>query len=209
MDKTPKPSGNMKLSEMAEKEDRRTKRTRETLVHALLGLIETKPYDFITVGDIISEANVGRSTFYAHYQNKDKLLLGGFDLLLDRVVEEIHLDEDLGLVFDASLFFRHAHGHHDIYQRLVWGSGFKLLIKDGHTALSHKIEERITVLARPGFQPSISLSVVATALSGGLLILLKWWLDRKMPYSPERMNEIFQQLTMPGMRDVLKALSKP
>ena len=57
---------------MAEdKQDRRTLRTQEMLIHALLDLIEKKHYDQITVQDIVEQANVGRSTFYAHYQNKD------------------------------------------------------------------------------------------------------------------------------------------
>jgi hypothetical protein len=40
-------------------------------------------------------------------------------------------------------------------------------------------------------------------MAGTLLMLLKWWLDNKMPYSPENMDEIFQQLVMPSSRNIL------
>jgi AcrR family transcriptional regulator len=49
-----------------DKLDRRTLRTREMLIYALLGVIEDKHYDQITVQDIVKQANLGRSTFYEH-----------------------------------------------------------------------------------------------------------------------------------------------
>jgi len=41
-------------------------------------------------------------------------------------------------------------------------------------------------------------------LAGALLNLIRWWLDHDMPYSAERMDEIFQQLAMPGARAILE-----
>jgi AcrR family transcriptional regulator len=192
-----------------DKEDRRTKRTRHTLVGALLGLIEAKPYDFITVQDIITAANVGRSTFYAHYRNKDDLLLGGFEHLLDVLVQQIVIGRGDELSFDTTILFCHAQGHHEIYRRLIWGSGFKLLIKDSHAVLSRKVEERLSSLLSPDRVTTIPLSLLAYALSGSLLMLVMWWLDRRMPCTPERMEEIFQQLTMPGIRAALQGNCRP
>jgi AcrR family transcriptional regulator len=204
MDKRPKVSGNVGLPATVEKEDRRRERTRHTLISVLLELIETKPYDLITVQDIIAAANVGRSTFYSHYRNKDDLLLGGFDHLLDVLVEQIVLGEDGEIFFRTSMLFDHARGHHVIYEKLIWGSGFKLLMKDGHAALSRKVEERLSALLPPEQARAIPLPLLAYTMSGGLLVLVKWWLERKMPYTPERMNDIFQQLTMDAVRAVFR-----
>jgi hypothetical protein len=52
-------------------------------------------------------------------------------------------------------------------------------------------------------EPSIPLAILSYSMAGTLLILLKWWLDNKMPYSPEHMDEIFQQLVMPSARNIL------
>lgn len=46
--------------------------------------------------------------------------------------------------------------------------------------------------------------MVAGALAGGLLVLLKWWLDNKMPHTPKEMNAYFQALVMAGVREALK-----
>jgi AcrR family transcriptional regulator len=65
----------------AKKEDRRVQRTRTMLFDALLDLIIEKGYEAITVQDIIDRANVGRSTFYSHFSDKEQLLLGNIDQL--------------------------------------------------------------------------------------------------------------------------------
>ncbi len=65
------------------KPDRRIQRTRQLLHEALITLILEKGYDAITVQDILERANLGRSTFYAHYQDKEALLLSGFQELFD------------------------------------------------------------------------------------------------------------------------------
>jgi AcrR family transcriptional regulator len=61
--------------------DRRIVRTRATLQHALNSLILKKGYEAITIKDICDAANVGRSTFYAHYTGKDDLKRSGFEPL--------------------------------------------------------------------------------------------------------------------------------
>jgi len=51
--------------------DRRVQKTRTLLHEALVSLIREKPYDEMVVKEILDRANVGRSTFYTHYRNKD------------------------------------------------------------------------------------------------------------------------------------------
>ncbi|MEO6091426.1 MAG: TetR family transcriptional regulator, partial [Novosphingobium sp.] len=57
--------------------DRRALRTRQALHQALIQLITERDYDTISVSDIADAANVGRSTFYAHFTDKDDLLRSG------------------------------------------------------------------------------------------------------------------------------------
>jgi AcrR family transcriptional regulator len=187
-----------------QRQDRRSQRTQQTLLDALIALLAVKHYDEISINDIIDRANVGRSTFYAHYQCKDDLLKSGFERVLDMLIHHISFGEayqDLRL--DTTQLFRHAQGHYELYRTLVWGSGFDLLTKDGHAALSAKFQESFTQILSGKPEPSIPLAVLSYSMAGTLLILLKWWLDNKMPYSPEYMDEIFQQLVMSSTRKIL------
>lgn len=186
-----------------QEQDRRALRTQQSLINALLELLSTRHYDKITVQDIVEQANVGRATFYSHYQNKDDLLKSGFERILDTLVQQIVSFEKDQCLFDTSMLFHHAQGHYDLYRTLIWGSGFELLTKEGHAALSKKIEDRFALLLKDRQPPSIPLPILSNSVAGSLLIMLKWWLDNKMPYSPERMDEIFQQLVMSGVRTVL------
>ena len=70
--------------------DRRVQKTRKLLLDALVSLILEKGYDEVSIQDIIDRANVGRSTFYAHYENKEQLLLFGHEHL--RYVERVGVE---------------------------------------------------------------------------------------------------------------------
>ena len=61
--------------------DRRSVRTRNALSDALIELLAERGWDNIAVQDVCERANIGRSTFYSHYSNKDALLQGGLNAL--------------------------------------------------------------------------------------------------------------------------------
>ena len=116
-------------------------------MEALLALLTVKNYDEISIKDIVERANVGRSTFYAHYQDKDDLLRNGFERALDMLIQHVSFGEaDQDLQLDTTPLFRHAKGHYELYRTLVWGSGFDVLTRDGHAALSAKFHEGFTLL---------------------------------------------------------------
>src|SRR5258707_4872985 len=59
--------------------DRRVQRTKQTLYHTLIALLAEKAFDKITVQEILERANVGRTTFYAHFQSKEDLFLSSHE----------------------------------------------------------------------------------------------------------------------------------
>jgi AcrR family transcriptional regulator len=183
--------------------DRRTQRTRQTLSHALIALIQEKRYEAITVQDICDRANVGRSTFYAHYQDKDDLLASNFQQMMQSLGSQVEWRNGQ-FVFPVAPLFQHVQEHHHLYRALVWGGGFDVLLRAGRQEWRMQIEQHLSALLPPGRLPVIPVEVATAYFAGVLQSMLLWWLDRKMPYSPERMDEMFQQLVMPGVNAALQ-----
>ena len=95
--------------------------------------------------------------------------------------------------------FRHAKQMHQQFQVLLKGHGGEVLLKTAQTLLSKNIEQNLGLTLSEKRSSSVPLEVVSQYLAGAFLNLLKWWLEAEMPYSPERMDEMFQQLAMPGV----------
>jgi hypothetical protein len=72
------------------------------------------------------------------------------------------------------------------------------------TALSKAIEQALSIASTEKHPPSIPLAVISQYLAGSFLSLLKWWLKAEMPYAPEQMERIFQQLALPGVQTITK-----
>ena len=182
---------------MKNKNDRRSQRTRQLLSEALVGLILEKGYSAITVSDIIDRANIGRSTFYVHYRDKDDLLAGELDRVVDTLSLHIsHDSSERDSLFPSLGLFRHVGEQHELYKALIWGPGADLLFKHEQKSLSEKIEHGLRESKK---ELNIPHPILANYVAGSFLTLLKWWLDNKMIYSPEQMDEIFKKLTQPGI----------
>src|SRR5947199_9210097 len=101
----------------ARAEDRRIQRTQQLLRGALLSLIQEKGFEGLSVQDIIDRANVGRATFYAHFDNKEDLLASGIEGLKASLKERQRQALSQSTTTDDGLFgfiyelFVHANEH--------------------------------------------------------------------------------------------------
>src|SRR6187397_3071135 len=173
---------------MNEKTDRRSQRTRHLLGAALVELIREKDYGTITVSDIIERANVGRSTFYAHYRDKDALFVGELDRVIEILSQRIPGQEEIPF-FPSLGLFRHVGEEFELYKSLLWTPGIDLLIKHLQKSISQRVEQG---LQNSGRKFEIPHPVLASFIAGSFLTLLKWWLENKMIYSAEQMDETFR-----------------
>ena len=188
------------------KADRRSQRTRQLLSAALIALMQEKGYDAITVQDLIDRANVGRATFYAHYFDKEDLLVSDFTRVLDGFSAHFAppTAEDGRPPLPVAIFFRHVQEHHALYKALVRGGGIERLYKAGHERLRQNIEQYLWTLLPAGQPPAAPVPLVADYIAGAILSLLQWWLDHDMPLAPEQMDALFHQLVLPGVQRTLQ-----
>jgi AcrR family transcriptional regulator len=192
------------------REDRRVRRTRRLLREALLALVAEKGYDRVTVQDVLDRADLGRATFYAHFRDKDDLLLAGFGELrqplrsaMARSERGEHEPPGEGLETTRALF-EHVAAHRALYRGLAGSRAGALVLKRARgelVALTRGHFER--VVAQRGARPTIPLEVLAEHTVGALLGVLTWWLDADSTYSAQEMAATFERLATPAVHEGL------
>lgn len=184
--------------------DRRVQKTLLALHRSLITLILRKGYDAVTIKDIIEEANVGRSTFYAHYEGKEALLEGGLaDLRKLLTARQKVLLADPVTVrarpFSFSLaLFEHAHDYHDVYRAMVGRRGGAVVIGRLRELLSELVRRELMLSPVQGVIADIPSSAVVQHVVGALLSVLTWWVDEKTRLEPAQVDAIFRRLTLPA-----------
>jgi len=171
-----------------------------------MDLIRKKHYDSITVQNVIDRADVGRSTFYAHYRDKEDLFLSSWEKLLEQFARQIKW-ENVGRerVIPVRELFLHVQESYDLYKGVARSQKLDLLYENGLIYLSRSIEKQLTSFWADKPQPSVPLAVMSNHLASEVFSMLRWWLEHDRCYTPERMDEMFHELVMPGFRSVLGA----
>jgi AcrR family transcriptional regulator len=188
-------------------QDRRVRRTRRLLHEALVSLILDKGYQRITVQDILDRADVGRATFYAHYRDKDALLLTSFDGMLDELRRELDAMEPgappANTARPAGVVFDHAYRHQLIYQALCGKQGGAIIQRYLHQRISDLLREHLRPhLAAAGSE--IPADIIAEYYTSGTLGLLAWWVDHDFQHGPAWLARSYQQLAVPGILAALR-----
>lgn len=181
--------------------DRRIQQTRKVLHESLIQLILEKGYDKVTVQEVLIRANVGRSTFYSHYKDLEDLFLSGFENLWSLFESHLESRSHEKNVWDVSLIiFQHAKNYVDVYKALVGKQGGKLM--STHLYKYFSVLIRGTLKTQWSGKKTVPFEIVVHHLVSSLIASLTWWVDHDLPYSPERMNEIFQRLTQPAIEGI-------
>src|ERR1700754_2801037 len=113
------------LNMRSPKEDRRMLRTKKCLADALKQLILEKDYDSITVQDIIDRANIGRSTFYTHYESKEQLLVGNINFQEQLICLPEEDGSPMGI--NIQYLFEHTREHLSLFKAMRYSKGIEIL----------------------------------------------------------------------------------
>lgn len=188
---------------MKKAEDRRVLRTRSMLIDALTDLMIEKGFEAVTIQDIIDRANVGRSTFYLHFTDKEQLLSESINQLREFLKQQssnrpaVALSDRYQFGFSLAML-QHAQSHKHLYRAIAGKKGGATVMYHMHQMLTELIGDEILA-----FLPSSGLSIpketVIDFVVNTFTTLLTWWMDQNMPCSAVELDRIFHKLTLSGL----------
>ncbi len=170
-------------------QDRRVLKTKAALRDAMLTLMPTTGWDDMTIQEICDEANVGRSTFYVHYQSKDDLLSESMNDLRDMLSGQAPAADSHGFQFLPGLLAHMAE------QREV----FKAAIgrRSGH-GVAMRFKEMVLQLVEMELKarryPAAKRLWMARFITGGIVDTMAWWVDEPKAPSLKVMERELNQL---------------
>lgn len=175
--------------------DRRIQRTRKLLLDSLIELVLEKGYESIAVQDIIDRANVGRSTFYAHFENKEQLLFSGHGWLSNSLVgNHTKPGDTLTLGLNLELLFQHAADNHRLAKAMLGKKGGELIINHLQELVYTVINQ--TLQANQTGHDTLTKRFMSQAMASLLVGLLRGWLEADLPLLPDQVSAVARQMLM-------------
>lgn len=184
--------------------DRRQRKTRQAIFSAFVHLLETKRYEKITVQEILDEANIGRSTFYAHFETKDELL-------------KVVCKELFGHIIDSAMDKTHTHGLYSnkdapqsvfchLLQHLQENDNniLGLLSCESSDMFLRYFKDSLNELIKTQFvnhhrkeHPDLPQDFLINHISGSFVEMVLWWLKDKKKHTPEELDRYFRSVIEP------------
>lgn len=177
--------------------DRRQKKTRDAIFTAFRKLLEKKPYENITVQEIIDEADIGRSTFYAHFETKDELLKSMctdifhhvFNQALPKEAEEDYSSGIRNLELKLGHVLYHLDEHRSELKGILSGDSARLFMSYFRNYLT-----QLFVRYTDDFSVDVPKDYLLNHLVGSFAETVKWWIAEKKEYSPEELAAFYIKL---------------
>lgn len=188
--------------------DRRVQRTLRALRDSLLWLLSNRTWDEIDVQDICARADIGRSTFYTHFQNKEELLVGGLSDLRDALRAHAQRAANQRGTLDRLWYVRglidHAHEQRTVFRAIIGN-------RSGHV-VQQRFTEMTRQLVSEDFSPhgAASWQQEATThhVTGALVAMLQWSVDSPHRVSPAELEAYFRRLVRPVMDEMGEAADR-
>ena len=184
--------------------DRRVQKTQRLLHEALGTLIQEKSYDDIAVTEILDRANVGRSTFYTHFRDKDELLVSGIHDILRAVHPTERPSSRKGpaspLWFSLPMF-EHLDRHRRAGEARMGRRGRAILHEHLRRALVDLIADDVKkdLPARKKPAGQIPSDLLVHYVVSTFILVLNWWVESASPLPAQDVNEIFRRLVLPAL----------
>ncbi|HZO20487.1 MAG TPA: TetR/AcrR family transcriptional regulator [Gemmatimonadaceae bacterium] len=185
--------------------DRRVERTRGLLRGALASLIHEKPYDRIVVKEILARANVGRSTFYAHFRDKDELLHSGIAEILRAsapATAAARSDPHETILWFSRPVFEHIERQLNVPASRVKPNGQAIVHEHLERVLVALIATRLKQADRRHLmkERDVPLGLLAEYVASTFVLVLNWWVESEDRLPVSDVNDLFRRLVLPTPR---------
>ena len=197
---------------MEKKQDRRVQKTRRLLHQALMSCILEKKYQSITVQEILDRADVGRSTFYTHFRDKDQLLVSGFGELQSllksaQAASTAPPGKSYERVIAFSLaMFEHASEYRRVNRALFGSNAEAIVRRQIHSLLAgivgKEVEEEFRRHRR--VSSAVSPELLTHFLLSTYISVMSWWLKAKNPVSPQEIDTTYRHLVLPCLASLFE-----
>jgi AcrR family transcriptional regulator len=179
---------------------------------ALMTQILEKQYESITVQEILDRADVGRSTFYMHFQDKDELLASGFQHLKSLLQSaQAASGAPPGKSYERIIGFSRAmfdhaneHEHQQVFRAVLGSSAEAVVRRNIHSVLAALIYQEIKVEIQRKKRENcpISPKLLTHFLASTYISVLTWWLNSKNPIPPKDCDAAYRQLVLPCLASI-------
>jgi AcrR family transcriptional regulator len=185
--------------------DRRVARSRRALKEALTDLILERGYESVTVQDVIDRADVGRSTFYAHFLDKDDLLTAILaDLEIPAPDHTQWHPEDPAFAWTLQLF-RHFGSGRRLFQAVASSQTSAMARRETTRRLEDLARAELSRLQAARKLDPLRLEIVTRFLVGTFIGFMDWWMREENAHlPPEQVDHAFRSLVLPGVANVLE-----
>ena len=178
--------------------DRRQRKSRASIFSAFNTLLEKKSYRSITVQEIIDEADVGRTTFYAHFPTKDDLLRELSDEMLNHVFSP-SLDKESTHDFSKDGMSYRKLVSHILYHIKDSSMNIERILSSDCSAMflrffRERFSSYIENMVNKDKECNVPRSYEIDMLSSGLISTIEWWVKAGMKDSPETVASYFTSL---------------
>jgi AcrR family transcriptional regulator len=183
-----------------ETQDRRVRKTKASLHDALIGLAREKPYPSIAVKEILHRANVGRSTFYMHFRDKDDLLESGIQEILGSIQHRPCTGNALDRLVAFSLpLLQHIDEHRRAAGPKMKREGRVIMHEHMRHVLTALIADELARTSPAGPNTQIPADLIARHVASTFVLVLNWWVESAPALTPQDVHTYFCDLVGPAL----------